>query len=473
MGHDNGNPFNGAQILIAEDSQTQAERLCHYLSTRGFAVTVTRDGRQALSAARQVRPVMIISDVVMPEMDGYTLCKEIKSLPALRDIPVVLLTSLSGPQDIVRGLECGADSFIRKPYDDKYLISRVEFILTNVQLRKTERFQVGVRLHFGGQSHFITAEKQQILDLLISTYEGAVQINEELEAKQRELQQAKETLEAKVAERTAELAQANEHLEIELVERKRAEEQVKKLNEELEQRVVERTAQLAAANDELEAFSYSVSHDLRTPLRHIQGFAHLIEERSSDFEPDMKQQLALIQESTRKMGRMIDDLLNLARLDRRSMTLQMTQLSELVDDVLRDFEPETTDREIDWRVGPLPSVNCDPGLMQQVFANLLSNAIKYTRHCERTVIEVGQSTVEGQPVVFVRDNGAGFDLQYASKLFRAFQRFHTEEEFEGTGVGLVTVQRIIRKHGGRIWAEAEINKGATFYFTLAESNIGG
>jgi two-component system, sensor histidine kinase and response regulator len=473
MGHDSGNPFNGAQILIAEDSQTQAEQLCHYLSTRGFAVTATRDGRQALSAARQVHPVMIISDVVMPEMDGYTLCKEIKSLPALRDIPVVLLTSLSGPQDIVRGLECGADSFIRKPYDDKYLISRVEFILTNVQLRKTERFQVGVRLHFGGQSHFITAEKQQILDLLISTYEGAVQINEELEAKQRELQRAKETLEAKVAERTAELAQANENLEIELVERKRAEEQIKRLNEELEQRVVERTAQLAAANDELEAFSYSVSHDLRTPLRHIQGFAHLIEEGSSDFEPGMKQHLALIQEGTRKMGRMIDDLLNLARLDRRSMTLEMTELSELVDDVLRDFEPETADREIDWRVGPLPSANCDPGLMQQVFANLLSNAIKYTRHCERTVIEVGQATVEGQPVVFVRDNGAGFDLQNASKLFRAFQRFHTEEEFEGTGVGLVTVQRIIRKHGGRIWAEAEINKGATFYFTLAESNLSG
>ncbi len=182
MGQSKVNFFNGVEILIAEDSQTQAEQLTHYLSARGYTVTVARDGKQALAAALRSKPAMIITDVVMPEMDGYTLCKEIKSLPALKDVPVVLLTSLSRPQDIVKGLECSADSFIRKPYDDKYLLSRVEYILTNVQLRKTERLQVGVQLQFGGQSHFITAEKQQILDLLISTYEGAVQINEDQRA---------------------------------------------------------------------------------------------------------------------------------------------------------------------------------------------------------------------------------------------------------------------------------------------------
>jgi DNA-binding response OmpR family regulator len=182
MGRANGTFFNGAEILLAEDSQTQAEQLSHYLITWGFAVTVARDGRKALAAALQSKPAIVITDVVMPEMDGYTLCKEIKSLPALKDVPVVLLTSLSGPQDIVRGLECGADGFIRKPYDDKYLVTQVEYILTNVELRKTQRLQVGIQLHFGGQSHFITAERQQILDLLISTYEGAVQINEELES---------------------------------------------------------------------------------------------------------------------------------------------------------------------------------------------------------------------------------------------------------------------------------------------------
>jgi len=469
LGRTKGDFLNRAEILIAEDSQTQAEQLHHYLSARGYTVTVARDGKQALAAALQNKPDMVITDVVMPEMDGYTLCKQIKSLPALKDIPVVLLTSLSRPQDIVKGLECGADSFINKPYDAKYLFSRVEYILTNVELRKIERLHIGVQLHFCGQSHFITAEKQQILDLLISTYEGAVQINEELEIKQRELEQANGALEARVAERTVELARTNERLRLELAERKRAEDQINKLNEDLERRVAERTAQLATANSELEAFSYSVSHDLRAPLRHINGFAHtLIEEHGPHLKPDAQHQLKRIQEGAQKMARMIDDLLNLARLDRHSMALQMTSLNSLVENVLRDLEPETASRKIDWRIGSLPSINCDPGLIQQVFANLLSNAVKYTRRRERAVIEIDQTTIDAQLVLFVRDNGAGFDPKYSDKLFGTFQRLHSNQEFEGTGVGLATVQRIVRKHDGRVWAEAGINNGATFYFTLGE-----
>jgi two-component system, sensor histidine kinase and response regulator len=469
MGRTNVNLFSQAEILIAEDSQTQAEQLSHCLNTRGYAVTVTRNGKQALASAVQSKPAMVITDVVMPEMDGYTLCKEMKSSPALKDVPVILLTSLSRPQDIVRGLECGADSFVRKPYEDTYLASRVEYILTNVELRKSERLRVGVRLQFGGQSHFITAEKQQILDLLISTYEGAVQINEELEIKQQELLEAKETLEARVAERTTELACTNERLQVELAERKRAEDQVKELNQDLERRVAERTAQLGVANKDLEAFSYSVSHDLRAPLRHIDGFARiLIKNHSLQLTPDAQQQLKLIQEGTQKMGRMIDDLLNLARLDRRSMAFETTSLSSLVDSVVQDLKSETIEREIEWRVGELSTVKCDPGLLRQVFANLLSNAVKYTRPRGRAVIEIGESTIEGDTVFFVRDNGAGFDPRYAEKLFGAFQRLHTDQEFEGTGIGLATVERIIRKHGGRVWAEAEINKGATFRFSLGE-----
>src|SRR6266851_2207203 len=460
----------GVEILVAEDSPTQAEQLKHLLTEQGYTVRVAANGKQALAAMHQCKPTLIISDVVMPEMGGYALCKEIKSQAELKDVPVILLTSLSKAQDVIKGLECGADNFIRKPYDEKYLLSRVDYILTNRELRRTERLQVGVQLEFGGQSYFITAEKQQILDLLISTYEGAVQINEELEIKQQELQQAKETLEARVAERTAELAQTNEQLQVELAERKRAEELIKKLNEYLEHRVAERTAQLAAANDELEAFSYSVSHDLRAPLRHINGFAGtLIEEHSCQLQPEAQHLLKRIQEGTQKMARMIDDLLNLARLDRRSMALQMTSLNSLVENVLHDLESETTDRKIDWRVGSLPSVNCDPGLIQQVFANLLSNAVKYTRRRERAVIEVDQSTIEGQLVLFVRDNGAGFDPKYSDKLFGTFQRLHSDQEFEGTGLGLATVRRIVRKHGGRVWAEADTNKGATFYFTLGEA----
>src|ERR1700730_3297638 len=600
MGRTKGKLFSGAEILIAEDSQTQAEQLCHYLSILGYAVTVARNGKQALASAVQSKPAMVISDVVMPEMDGYALCKEIKSLPELRDVPVVLLTSLSRPQEIRKGLKCGADSFIRKPYDDKYLVSRVEYILANQELRKTERLQVGVQLQFGGQAHFITAEKQQILDLLISTYEGAVQINEELEIKQRELarerdllhtlmdnvpdfiyfkdtagrftainralaralgiskpedawgetdfdyfaeayaqqtladeqellrtgqplvgrverihlrnklsvwvsttkmvirdldgkiigtfgvsrditeskhaeqelQLAKENLENRVAERTSELGLANEQLQIELAERKRAEEQVRRLNEDLEHRVAERTVQLVAANKELDAFSYSVSHDLRTPLRHISGFTHtLVAKHSSQLGPEAQELLKLIQEGSQKMDLMIDDLLTLSRLDRREAVSKMTPLNSLVDDVLKDLKSEIDERKIDWHIGSLPAVNCDPGLLQQAFANLLSNAVKYTRRRERAVIEVDQMTIDGEAVIYVRDNGAGFDSKCASKLFGAFQRLHTAEEFEGTGVGLATVQRIIRKHGGRVWAEAEQDKGATFYFTLSEKPV--
>jgi light-regulated signal transduction histidine kinase (bacteriophytochrome) len=195
----------------------------------------------------------------------------------------------------------------------------------------------------------------------------------------------------------------------------------------------------------------------------------LIEENGPQLVPEAQLRLKRIQEGTQKMGGMIDDLLNLARLDRRSMDLEMTSLNSLVENVLHDLESETTERKIDWRIGSLPSVNCDPGLIQQVFANLLSNAVKYTRRRERAVIEIDQSTSNGQLVLFVRDNGAGFNPKYSEKLFGTFQRLHTDQEFEGTGVGLATVQRIVRKHGGRIWAEAETDKGATFYFTLAEA----
>ena len=253
---------------------------------------------------------------------------------------------------------------------------------------------------------------------------------------------------------------------IELLTRVRSLLALKQRTNELEKR----TAQLVAADDELEAFSYSVSHDLRAPLRHINGDAGmLIKEHGPQLVPEAQLRLKRIQEGTPKMGGRIDDLHNLARLDRRSMDLQMTSLNSLVENVLHDLESETTDRKIDWRVGSLPSVNCDPGLIQQVFANLLSNAVKYTRRRERAVIEIDQSTINGQLALFVRDNGAGFNPKYSEKLFEAFRRLHTDEEFEGTGVGLATVQHIVGKHGDASGAEAETNKGATFYFSLGEA----
>lgn len=243
--------------------------------------------------------------------------------------------------------------------------------------------------------------------------------------------------------------------------------------EELEQRVEQRTAELDATNKELEAFTYSVAHDLRAPLRHIQGFANLLTESiGPQLESEAKKHLQRIDDGTQQMGRLIDDLLSLARIGRQEPRLQATGLNSLVQEVLRDLKTETEGRDIQWQVGDLPFVDCDPGLMKQVFYNLLSNAAKYTRPRKPAVIDIGQTSVEGQLVNFVRDNGVGFNMKYAPKLFGVFQRLHRKEDFEGTGVGLATVQRIIHKHGGRIWAEAEIDKGATFFFSLAAQKNG-
>lgn len=423
-------PSNRARrILVAEDSRTQAIQLKHILEKHGFRVTVAANGREACELARIEPPDLILSDVVMPEMNGFELCQTIKSDPALKGIPVILVTTLADPADVIRGMACQADNFVVKPFDETYLIRDIQFVLVNHDIRRADT-DVGneVEIYFAGEKHMITAGRVQILNLLLSTYDAAIQRNKEL----REIQER--------------LHDANQDLE--------------------------------NANTELESFSYSVSHDLRAPVRHLIGYTELLESSLGDEIPETaKRYLKVVAEVGQNMDQLILALLEFSRSSRAPLAMESVDLDRMIHDCRRNLETPDQHHEVQWSVGALPKVNGDPVLLRQVFTNLLSNAIKYSRSRNPARIEIGCAGSEAdRAVLFVRDNGVGFDMNFAGKLFGVFQRLHRQDEFEGVGAGLAIVQRIVARHGGRIWAESEPDQGAVFRLTLPtalQSNSNG
>jgi signal transduction histidine kinase len=369
---------SSARVLVAEDNADMREYLRHLLATR-WQVEVVEDGQAALESARSHPPDLLLSDVMMPRLDGVALLRALRADPRTRQIPVVLLSARAGEEAIVTGLETGADDYLVKPFSARELLSRVA---THLELART---------------------------------------------RQRAAHAARQLAETRAA----------------------------------------LLADLQQKNNELEAFSYSVSHDLRSPLRSIAGFSQiLLDDHAGGLDADARRCLERVCAATTHMSSLIDGLLALSQLGRTELQLGPVDLSTEASAVAADLQRRDPERGGSFEIQPELSARADLRLARVVLDNLLSNAWKFTSKTVMPHIQLGAETRDGEQVFYVRDNGAGFDMQYAANLFHPFRRLHRQTDFPGTGVGLATVQRVVQRHGGRIWAESGEGQGAAFFFTL-------
>ncbi|MFC4308295.1 ATP-binding protein [Steroidobacter flavus] len=569
----------GGKILVAEDDAEARELLMLSLADGDYDLLQAADGIEALHLLRTEHPDLLITDIVMPRMDGYELVRKLRQDESMSGTPVIFCSASYHEREVremARSL--GVRSTLSKPYDLEIVRETVNAALATKPAGGTqqppalsvnggaqERLSALVtfsRRVFGQTDPAVILESTcdaardillaQVAQLVIVGDNGSRQVTtssglagEEMERllashMYRDLVQSLESggsalypmspdeslpadavsqrgefvsmLGVPIASVTksygylcvlnriglpgfteedlavaraiaAQVAVAYENalqhqaLQDEIDRRAEMESEIRRLNQDLEKRVAERTAELEIANRELEAFSYSVAHDLRAPLRLIHAHVQMLREHKGPpgaREPTIH--MEQIQRGAKEMSALIDGLLALSRVSHVEMRREPCKLDSLAKHAVDRASQDAQGRDIEWRLNPLPAVSCDPELMQQVFANLIGNSVKYSRPRAKTVIEIGTGVVSegdngttatpGERYIYVRDNGVGFDMRYARKLFGVFQRLHRQDEFEGTGIGLATVSRIVERHGGTIWAEASPGRGAEFRFTL-------
>jgi PAS domain S-box-containing protein len=491
------------RLLAVDDSITYLQELGSQLRQEGYDVVLATSGEEALELLA-VQPVdCILLDLIMPGLSGQDTCRRIKQRAEWRNIPIVMLTARDDRNAMIEGINAGADDYIAKSADFDVLKARLRAQLRRkhfedenrrireqlVRRETEERFQrlihsdiMGVIL--GDLAGRLADANDAFLNMLgysrAELESGKLRWDELMPSEWRE--QTKTAVEQLRSVGSA-TPYENEYFRkdgsrlwtvlglvlledgdtvvgfvLDRTEQKLAEEKLKRYAVALE-----------VANRELESFSYSVSHDLRAPLRHIQGYAELLtrELSASQLSDKARRYLQTITDGSLEMSRLIDDLLAFSRVGQVDLTEGRIRVDELVQQVIGGLAAVTQGRNVDWKIGPLPEVFGDLPTLRQVFVNLIDNAIKYSRPRDPAHIEIGCAGEEGgRAILFVRDNGAGFDSQYVHKLFGVFQRLHRTDEFEGTGIGLAIVQRVVARHGGRVWAEGALNQGATFYLTL-------
>jgi two-component system sensor histidine kinase/response regulator len=436
------------EILIVEDSPTQAERLRRLIQSIGYRVRVASNGQRALNLIRERKPQLVVSDIIMPEMNGYELCRALKADPTLREIPVILVTALNDPKDIIRGIECGADNFIRKPYSEEYLLNRISQVLLNQRLRKHAGPEAGIGVYLGEQKHFINASRQQMLDLLISTYEQAVQVNRELQARERQVIE----LNMRLSQHAAELEAHNRE-------------------------IAHKNLELAEASRMKSAFIANMSHELRTPLNAIIGFTGtLLMKLPGPLTVDQDRQLNTIRTSARHLLSLINDILDVAKIEAGKVTLTLApvECQALVAETADSLRPLAAQKGLTLTVDvpdePIVVVS-DRRALAQIVINLVNNAIKFTEHGTVKVSLAQQVTADEVVTEFsVADSGAGIRPEDQPKLFHAFSQLDSTStrHAEGAGLGLYLCQNLANLLGGSLVFSSEFGTGSTFTLQLRE-----